>query len=362
MFKSLELHNVRKFSQINIVFPDADKVFITGPNGSGKTTTLESLIFLSNGFLYGNSVKNFLKEGEKYALIRLKTKHPIHLIEAKLSGDTNTFYLNSKKASREAISEIVRFFWFFPQDILLILGGDEERRGFLDRIIKETYPAARKIFSDYNYFLKIRNEFLKGSFFHQDKTGFTLDSIEEMLAKLGSEIIKKRNDIAKIFSEKLEGLSEEVLKMKGSIRYKPSLKTSGDFYADLVDCLYVSRETDARMGATSVGPHRDSVKIIISGRDSRFEASYGERKLLALLMKIAGKLIIEEISGKQSIFLADDLFGELDKYKKDMAYSVLNELCEKYIATSVENDILSRNASVGLIKLENGGLNFERSF
>ncbi len=116
------------------------------------------------------------------------------------------------------------------------------------------------------------------------------------------------------------------------------------------------------MGVTSVGPHRDTVKIIISGRDSRFEASYGERKLIALLMKIAGKLIIEEISGKQSIFLADDLFGELDKYKKDLAYSVLNEFCEKYIATSVENDILSRNASVGLIKLENGGLNFERSF
>ena len=73
-----------------------------------------------------------------------------------------------------------------------------------------------------------------------------------------------------------------------------------------------SRERDIRLGFTTVGPHRDDIKIMISGADARGFCSQGQARTAALSMKLSEALIFERITGEKPVLILDDVMSELD--------------------------------------------------
>ena len=73
-----------------------------------------------------------------------------------------------------------------------------------------------------------------------------------------------------------------------------------------------SYERDIRLGYTTVGPHRDDIKIAIDGADARGYASQGQTRTAALSLKLAEAKIFGKLTGEPPVLILDDVMSELD--------------------------------------------------
>ena len=76
--------------------------------------------------------------------------------------------------------------------------------------------------------------------------------------------------------------------------------------------LASSRERDLRLGFTSVGPHRDDIRISINGTDARGYCSQGQARTAALSLKLAETEIFRTLAGEAPVLILDDVLSELD--------------------------------------------------
>jgi DNA replication and repair protein RecF len=76
--------------------------------------------------------------------------------------------------------------------------------------------------------------------------------------------------------------------------------------------LVARRHEDLRRGATTVGPHRDDVAVMLANREARTQASQGEQRCLALGLRLGIHELLTQRLGRPPILLLDDVFSELD--------------------------------------------------
>ena len=76
-------------------------------------------------------------------------------------------------------------------------------------------------------------------------------------------------------------------------------------------------------GVTSVGPHRDDIEFKINGIRAKGFASQGQKRSIALSLKLAEAEVINKISGEYPVFLLDDVMSELDPERQNY---VLNHI------------------------------------
>jgi DNA replication and repair protein RecF len=75
---------------------------------------------------------------------------------------------------------------------------------------------------------------------------------------------------------------------------------------------------DIRLGFTSIGPHRDDIKIEIDGIDARKFASQGQQRTIALAMKLGEVELYKQETSETPVLLLDDVLSELDKTRRDI--------------------------------------------
>ena len=82
--------------------------------------------------------------------------------------------------------------------------------------------------------------------------------------------------------------------------------------------LYLRKRRDAEMaaGISLSGPHRDRYGYFRCGADFAGTASTGQRRLLALLLRVAQARRFSEMTGKNPILLLDDVLLEMDGEKR----------------------------------------------
>ncbi|MBO5725616.1 MAG: DNA replication and repair protein RecF, partial [Clostridia bacterium] len=202
---------------------------------------------------------------------------------------------------------------FSPTDLSLIIDGPSVRRRFLDIAIGQLYPRYIEILKKYNRAVMQRNNILKDCI-RDASLKFLLDDYEEVIIECGEIII----DYRKKYIEKIkqtapkiyEGISQkkEVLE----IEYLCSSENKG-----LREKLKISRQEDMYKGVTSVGPHRDDIIFKINAINCRDFGSQGQKRSVALALKLSEAEIIKEITGEQPIALLDDVMSELDKSRQD---------------------------------------------
>jgi DNA replication and repair protein RecF len=199
---------------------------------------------------------------------------------------------------------VLRTVVFCTEDLHLVKGTARARRRFLDLLLAQTQPGYLPLLQRYMRAVRARNALLK----QRTMDEAALDSFSQELVKLGDEIIRARRELAPKFSplarlayRRISNDAEEL-----RIEYQPSVKK--DFAVELAQ----SRGRERTYRSTLVGPHRDDLQLLLNEKSAAQFGSEGQKRTLAMALKMAQAEFLAGLHGSPPILLIDDVMGELD--------------------------------------------------
>lgn len=313
--KKLEIQNFRNISDICLEF-DKEINVICGENAQGKTNIIEALWLFSGAKSFRNTKDSeFIKFGQSCA--KIYTEFKILGVENNaqiLFDDKKTAFFNEKKLPNTSFfagkfNAVV----FSPTDLNLVTDGPDKRRRFLDTAIGQLYPNYIEILRNYSRAVMQRNKIIKD--YRYDKTlSVMLDIFETEIVDTGNKIINYRKKYINILNKYVSKIYEGISSGKENIEIFYITKSCELLN---IDILKKSREVDMFTSTTSVGPHRDDINFNINGISARSYGSQGQKRSVALSLKLAGAEVIKEISGEYPICLLDDVMSELDEGRQN---------------------------------------------
>jgi DNA replication and repair protein RecF len=201
-----------------------------------------------------------------------------------------------------------------------VSGSPERRRWFFDQSQSLYDPLYLEDLRRYRKVLKTRNTVLREGNGRVDRS--LLDVLDPQMVQYGLSLMEKRAEAAERFSSVFCPLYEEVSGIDGiRVKYVPSWK-EGTLEGPEA-ALEQRREADAAAGLCLTGPHRDRYVFTRSGTEFSGKASTGQRRLLALLLRVAQAHCFSEMTGKKPVLLLDDVLLELDPKKRQRFLSVM---------------------------------------
>jgi DNA replication and repair protein RecF len=302
----LRLRDFRNYARLDADFAPGPHLFL-GDNAQGKTNILEAIYLIATlrsfrgvggaqmvrheqtGYFVGSRI---IGQGEH------ETKMYWSLRERSLSLDGRpvrrlTDYLG-----------VVRTVVFCTEDLLLIKGPGRARRRFLDLLLSQTFPSYLPLLQRYTQALRSRNALLKQAGFEPAQ----LEGFSRELVAAGREIMRLRHELLPRFSplarkafQRIAGDAEEL-----RLEYAPSIKT--DFAVELAQL----RERERVYRSTLLGPHRDELQLLVNERPAAQYASEGQKRTLAIALKMAQAQYLTDLHGAPPVLLIDDIMGELD--------------------------------------------------
>jgi DNA replication and repair protein RecF len=199
---------------------------------------------------------------------------------------------------------VLRVVIFCTEDLQLIKGPGRARRRFVDLLLTQTHPIYLPLLQRYTRALRSRNALLK----QRQPDEAALDSFSEELVRLGDKLVRLRHELipklsplARLAYRRISNDAEEL-----RLEYKPSVKK--DFTVELAQ----ARRRERAFRSTLIGPHRDDFSLLLNDRSAAQFGSEGQKRSLAIALKMAQAEYLTGIHGSPPILLIDDVMGELD--------------------------------------------------
>jgi DNA replication and repair protein RecF len=298
-------------------------IFLVGANGQGKSNFLEAVYFCSYASSFRSSKDvEIISTGKKECSVRADffdvfDKH----ISAAIRNGKKTISIDGKAlADRRDLLSVVSSIVYCHEDLDFVSGSSERRRWFFDQNICLYDRLYLDALQRYKKVLKSRNILLRE--INEGKNSAVLDIIDPQLAEYGLQLMEKREKETVFFSDVFNSVYENVADICGiKIKYSGSWK-SRDING-VVSELEQNRGREIAFGMTRTGPPRDTYIFVKDSAEFDKTASTGQRRLLALSLRIAQALRYFEMSKKEPILLFDDVLLELDGEKRKRFLQVL---------------------------------------
>ena len=322
--KSLKIENFRNIKDIQI-FPSDEMNVIYGENAQGKTNIIEA-IWLFTGAKSFRGAKDEELKRFSCEKARLKIEFEAEKIEKSAQIEINEkriACLNEKPL--KSVSHLAGKFnaiIFSPTDLRLLSDGPKLRRKFLDMAICQLYPTYIEILRGYTKAVTQRNKILK-DFKNNSSVLPLLDVFENEIALSGEKIIKYRLRYIEILKEFIPEIYKGISNGQENfeIEYISSNKSE-----NLLTDLKNSRKEDMFTYKTSVGPHRDDLEFKINGISAKNFGSQGQKRSVALSLKLAEAEILKKNTGEYPICLLDDIMSELDPKRQNFILNHIKEM------------------------------------
>ena len=322
--KSLKIENFRNIKDIQI-FPSDEMNVIYGENAQGKTNIIEA-IWLFTGAKSFRGAKDEELKRFSCEKARLKIEFEAEKIEKSAQIEINEkriACLNEKPL--KSVSHLAGKFnaiIFSPTDLRLLSDGPKVRRKFLDMAICQLYPTYIEILRGYTKAVTQRNKILK-DFKNNSSVLPLLDVFENEIALSGEKIIKYRLRYIEILKEFIPEIYKGISNGRENleIEYISSNKSE-----NLLTDLKNSRKEDMFTYKTSVGPHRDDLEFKINGISAKNFGSQGQKRSVALSLKLAEAEILKKTTGEYPICLLDDIMSELDPKRQNFILNHIKEM------------------------------------
>lgn len=342
--KKLQLNNFRNYESEIYEFSDGINL-IMGKNAQGKTNCAEAVFLLATGFSpRARRDKQVIRYGEAYAEISATAQSRYGTLSSKIQyyKDSNKKVtingIETKKVG-ELLGNIFAVF-FSPTELKLIQESPEDRRRFIDISISQLSKRYFYALSKYKKILEQRNNLLKNP--DRDLVLDTLPIWDEQLALYAGEVIFWRNDFIRKLSPAAQKAhafitdGKEDLKVTGASNYQGDAK---EIALEIKQALADTVERDLVLGYTTVGPHRDDLKITLNGEDVRVFGSQGQQRTAALSLKLAELDIYNHHFGEYPILILDDAMSELDKSRQQRLLKLISGVQTIVTCTHVDEDV-----------------------
>ncbi len=319
-FTSLRTRGFRNLVDADVAVNGRD-IFLIGENGQGKTNFLEALYYCSYASSFrGVKDAELITKGQTGVAVMASIRDSRYeRVAIKVENNKKTVTVDKKTVEdRKELLSVIPSVVFCHEDMEFVAGPPERRRWFFDQSQSLYDPLYLDDLRRYKKILKIRNALIKV------KDVAMLEVVDPQMAAYGLELVAKRRQEALLFSEIFEPLYERVAGISGiRVRYMPSWKESDP--EKLVNQLKLRRDVDLSFGTSLSGPHRDRYSFIRGDGDFSGRASTGQRRLLALLLRIAQANRYSQVSGQKPVLLLDDVLLELDPEKRRRFLAVMPE-------------------------------------
>jgi DNA replication and repair protein RecF len=210
---------------------------------------------------------------------------------------------------------VLRTVVFCTEDLQLVKGTGRARRRFMDLLLSQTVPTYLPLLQRYTRALRSRNALLKRPLLDVN----ALESFSRELIMAGNEIVKCRRELIPRFSPMASRAYSQISNQAEALRleYQPGL--NGDFEVALAQSA--ARERSLR--ATVVGPHRDDLQLLLNDKPAAFYGSEGQKRTLAIALKMAQAEYLTDAHGFPPVLLIDDIMGELDAKRRTGFFPLL---------------------------------------
>ncbi len=356
--KKLSLKNFRNYSEETFEFCDGINV-LTGLNAQGKTNAGEAVFLLCTGYSpRATRDKQLVKKGESHATISCEAITRYGNVNISLDIDNDgkkEIKINGVQVLKigELLGNIFSVF-FNPSELKLVQESPEDRRRFMNISLSQMSKNYFYSLNRYNKILAQRNNLLKDK--DREMVLDTLPIWDMELTKYAAKIIKLRNEflqklspIASSCHQKLSGGKEELIISSEKGYYGEEDEIA---YA-LKEDLRTAYEKDIRLGFTTLGPHRDDMKIILNGEDVKVYGSQGQQRTVALSIKLAEAELFKDKFSEYPILILDDVLSELDKSRQRKLISSLDNIQTILTGTSIEKSIMGKKEFKKIV-IENG--------
>ncbi len=337
-----------------------ETVYFSGPNGSGKTSLLEAVGYLSRGRSFrgardgecvqwgrqGFSLRGEITSDEATDSKSLSLAYRTEGKDPSKVARLNDEVLPRLSALRRHLPTVV----FSPRELRVIEDGPSRRRGFLDDLLSHRHGDYLQRYRSYEKARRQRNSLVK----RPDPDEVLLDQYERTLASDGRYLIERRRSI-------IDPLQAGLRKQLSSVN--PDLSDSLEIHYDpdvpapeeLREVLRAERSVALERGHTTRGPHRDDWMVHVDGRAADRFASRGEVRILLLGLKITQASLILESSNKAPILLLDDLESELDSTHRGRFLDRLREVPSQVLITGTRRSGPDASLEADrIIRLETG--------
>jgi DNA replication and repair protein RecF len=322
--------------------PAAGLTTIVGPNAQGKTNLLEAIELALGGELRNGMAERItFGQSEAWVHAEIETQFGNSRLEVRLSREGREHRLNETPASLRELAQLPGAVLLGPDDMELVLGPPEERRRLLDLLLSRFSARYRAMLGQYSRALQQRNAVLKSSFRPlsprgrggqggESKPSADQSSIgiwNHELVRYGSEILSLRRRML----SKLAPLAREVYRelAPGELSLGLSESTEPERF---LEALEDSLPDDLQRGVTSVGPHRDDLNILLSGREAARFGSRGECRSIAVALRLAEHRLLWQHYDEAPLLLVDEWNNELDARRRGALLAYAQSLPQAILA------------------------------
>ena len=378
----MQLDGFRNYASLDLAVAPGMHVF-AGANAQGKTNLLEAVYLAATGHSprtnQESELINWEREVARVVAEVTSERRGAFTIEVSLGRKSTTLdadqpqrgggtaekrlKVNGAPRAIGDLAGLAPVVLFLVDDLEIIRGEPARRRAFLDTdlaAISRTYQWALR---QYGRVVGQRNKLLKDI-----REGlvepFALGPWNDQLATFGGRLLEVRArfvaDLNRETAPVYQGLSASTQEM--TLSYQREWGEPGDAegtrdaYAALLTAAMREMEgEEIARGSSLVGPHRDDIDLLVSGKDVRHFGSQGEQRTAALALRVSECRLMRRLVGEPPLLLLDDVLSELDQSRRAALLEHLAPMGQVILTTTDVDALgLPPHAAVRVSQVEKG--------
>ncbi len=352
----LKISGVRNL-QTPEFFPSSRINIISGANGSGKTSILEAIHFLSTTRSFRtHEIRHLLTQGQSSALVFSRVHDNEQLrplgVEKHLTGEIRVRF-DGNSLDSAALASLLPVQVLYSGTFELLDGSPSTRRQFIDWGCFHDDPIFISLWRGFRRALKQRNSLLKYGKINplqmQVWDSEFLSFGEKLTAHRRAYIDKLRPEFIRILQILLQDVEVEL-----------GFYSGWDSKRSLEAVLADQSAREIQQGFTLSGPQRADIRFRCGSVNAADRLSRGQKKLVVSALRLAQGLVYRNETNRPCIYLVDDLPSELDEPHARLFCQFLEQSQDQCFITCVEPDSIlkfwSPDTDLALFHLDAGSL------
>ena len=351
VIRSVTMDHVRSHDH-SVVECSPGLTVLTGPNGSGKTSVLESISLCSMGKTFVPVPDHSLiQRGAESCFVRVEARSDNDVsykvsVEVKQGQRKRMSNNDGQNLSAKDLIGRMPVVALSPDHKAITFGGPAERRSFIDSMLAQSSRTMTDLLYEHRRILKQRNSLLQAD---GGVDVAQLNSWTEKFIETSAELVERRRDflrdIEPIVKEEYNTVSSGVEEIE--IIYEPDHVDldKGDVRDQLEETAEQLVTAELARKLTLFGPQKDEIIFMVNAGLVRETASQGQHKSLLVALKLAECRMLQDRCNERPVVLLDDLFSELDPTRSKQVLNRVTELGMQCIITTAERAVVMSEES-----------------